>query len=100
MEYIGALRKLVRHLLRVDKKEWFDNLCSESQGFFDVKDTLKAYEIVHQLSKVKKRRSGASLTLADGTITHDPVIVCEQWMGFWKEHFAAEVVQGPCFSDR
>eukprot|EP00971_Amphidinium_carterae_P351589 6492178-Amphidinium_carterae.1 len=99
-EYIGALCKLVRHLLRVDKKAWFSNLCGESQSFFDVKDSLKAYEIVHQLSKAKKRRSGVSLTLSDGTITHDPDIVCAQWMGFWQEHFDAEIVRGPSFADR
>eukprot|EP00971_Amphidinium_carterae_P348881 6490720-Amphidinium_carterae.3 len=99
-DYVNALRKLVKHLLREDKKGWFGNLCAESQGFFDVKDTLKAYEIVHQLSKVKKRRSGASLTMSDGTITHDSGVVCGQWMQYWKEHFDAEIIRGPSFSDR
>eukprot|EP00971_Amphidinium_carterae_P221330 4393973-Amphidinium_carterae.1 len=99
--YAKAYTKLVRHLLRKDKRLWLDTKCAESQQFFNHHDAKKAYEIVKQLSKVQRRqRSGAALMTEDGTITHDKDDVSRRWAAYWQDHFAAELRTGLSFADR
>eukprot|EP00971_Amphidinium_carterae_P341913 6480981-Amphidinium_carterae.1 len=99
--YAKAYTKLIRHLLRKDKKHWLGTKCAESQQFFTHHDAKKAFDIVKQLSKVQRRqRSGASLMTEDGTITHDKDDVSRRWATYWQEHFAAELRTGFSFADR
>eukprot|EP00971_Amphidinium_carterae_P236934 4702491-Amphidinium_carterae.5 len=97
--YAKAYTKLVRYMLRRDKKHWLGTKCAESQQFFTHHDAKKAFEIVKQLSKVQRRqRSGASLMTEDGSITHDADEVSRRWVTHWQAHFDADLRMG--LSDR
>eukprot|EP00971_Amphidinium_carterae_P007626 150964-Amphidinium_carterae.1 len=98
--YARAATRLVRHMLRSDKKLWFSKLCESSQEFFAHREAGKAFRIIKQLGKTKKRRTGGSLTLHDGTVTHDPEVVAEQWLQHWQKHFRADCVVETGFCNR
>eukprot|EP00971_Amphidinium_carterae_P347897 6490160-Amphidinium_carterae.3 len=98
--YIKALTRLTRYLLRQDKKEWMGQQCADSQQYFNHHDSRKAFELVKQLAKVPRRRTGISLALDNGSVSHDPETVGARWLGFWKEHFEADLQSGHAFNDR
>eukprot|EP00971_Amphidinium_carterae_P331353 6464850-Amphidinium_carterae.2 len=98
--YTKSYTKWVRYLLRSDKKLWIGKKCTESQQYFTHNDAKKAFEIVKMLSKTQKRRSGTSLALADGSITHDENEVCRHWTQHWQHHFHAEICTNLSFNDR
>eukprot|EP00971_Amphidinium_carterae_P089785 1777706-Amphidinium_carterae.1 len=87
-------------MLRSDKKLWFSKLCENSQEFFAHRETGKAFRIIKQLGKSKRRRTGNSLALLDGTVSHEPEVVAEQWLQHWQRHFRADCVFETGFSNR
>eukprot|EP00971_Amphidinium_carterae_P103753 2054421-Amphidinium_carterae.1 len=99
-QFARAATRLVRYMLRKDKKEWLNKQCAEGQEFFAHNETGKGFRIIHQLARSKRRRTGGSLLLADGTVTHDTTVVADQWTEYWKGHFNAECYMQLGFKDR
>eukprot|EP00971_Amphidinium_carterae_P241344 4792150-Amphidinium_carterae.1 len=99
-DFARAATRLVRYMLRKDKKEWLNKQCAEGQEFFAHNETGKGFRIVQQLARSKRRRTGGSLLLDDGTVTHDTAVIADQWTAFWKGHFNAECSSQLGFKDR
>eukprot|EP00971_Amphidinium_carterae_P304922 6059501-Amphidinium_carterae.6 len=82
--------KLVRKLIRQDKRAWFDNMCEEINTHLQHNRTFEAHLQIKRLQK-NRTHFTSKLQTTSNRITHDPEEKATLWLHHWAQHFDARI---------